>query len=93
MNENEPPIEVEVVEIDGAPPRPQPPPSATATGKPLWQHSLERLFSGEVRTLGCLGTLGLVLLLVFGGILALGLLLIRGVFRAIGHLLRSLLPG
>jgi hypothetical protein len=92
VNEDEP-IEVEVVEIDGVrPPRPQaPPPPAPA--KPLWQHSLERLLSGEARTLGCLGTIGLVLLLVLGGILALGLLLIRNVFRSLGNLLRSLLPG
>jgi hypothetical protein len=34
-----------------------------------------------------------VLLLVLGGILALGLLLIRNVFRSLGNLLRSLLPG
>ncbi len=94
MNEDEP-IEVDVVEIDGAPPPPprQQPPPASQPAKPLWQQSLERLFSGEVRTLGCLGIFGMLVLLVLGGIVALGLLLIRGTFRAIGQLLRSLLPG
>jgi len=91
VNEDEA-IEVEVVEIDGVqPPHPQPTPPP-AHDKPLWQHSLERLLSGEARTLGCLGTIGLVLLLVLGGILTLSLLLIRGVFRATGNLVRSLLP-
>ena len=92
MNEDEP-IEVEVVEIDGAPPpRPQPAPEPTSA-KPLWQQSLERLLSGEVRSLGCLGAVGLVLLLILGGVLTLTLLLIRSAFRAIGNFWHALLGG
>jgi hypothetical protein len=90
VNEDEP-IEVEVVEIDGAPPPPPPPAPDPTPSKPLWQQSLERLLSGETRSLGCLGSIGLVLLLVFGALAALSLLLIRGVFRVIGNSLRSLL--
>ena len=81
MSNEEPAIEVEVVEIDGrTPPPPQTEPPAPRPGNAPW----------EFRASGCFGLLGVLLLAVFGAAASLVFWLVRSALRSITGLIRSL---